>query len=221
MSSLVKQLGEAFLETLMLTFIPLFFSVIFGTIIGILVFITSSNGIIKSDNWFIKIVHNVADFLINLFRSVPYMILLVWCIPLARALMGTMLGVKGAIPSLVVSATPFVARMVVIAFTEVDKGTLEAAFAMGCSNMDVILKVLIPESMPALISCVTVTAINLVSYSTMAGAIGAGGLGFAAYNDGFVRSNTLVLILSTLLILLIVFAIQFVGDKASKAIDKR
>ena len=214
---LLKPLGE----TLLLTFIPLILAIFFGLIIGIFVYITSSDGLIRGDNKLIGIIHRVSDFLINLFRAIPYMILLIWVIPLAKMLMGTMLGVKGAIPSLVISATPFFARMCIIAFTEVDKGTVEAAKALGASTLDVIFKVYIPESLPALVSSICVTAINLVSYSTMAGAIGAGGLGFSAYNEGFLRSNTGILLGATVLILIIVFAIQLTGDKISKAIDKR
>lgn len=218
---MIEKLINPLIETLLLTFIPLILSCVFGLIIGIFVYITSSEGLVSSKNIFFKIVHALSDFLINLFRAVPYMILLIWVIPLAKLLTGTMLGVKGAIPSLVLSATPFFARMCIIAFTEVDKGTVEAAKAMGATNFEIITKVYIKESLPALISSICVTAINLVSYSTMAGAIGAGGLGFSAYNEGFLRSNTSILIGATVLILVIVFAIQIIGDKLSKAIDKR
>ena len=132
-----------------------------------------------------------------------------------------MLGATAALPSLIVSATPFFARMVVVAFSEVDKGTIEASRAMGAGLFTIIFKVLLKESLPAIISSISITGINLVSYTAMAGAVGAGGLGFTAYNSGLVRRNNEVFYSAVLLILALVFIIQLIGDKASKAIDKR
>ena len=219
---LFAKLQEPLIETILLTIVPLVLSVVFGFLIGTLIFITSDSLIIDvSKNKFLRFVNHVSDALVNILRSIPYLILLIWVIPLARILAGTMLGWKAAVPSLVISATPFFARMTVVAFQEVDKGTIEASKSLGASTLQIIFKVLLPESMPALISGVTITAINLVSYSAMAGAIGAGGLGFEAYQYGLARPNPQLMYLSTLLIVVIVFVTQFIGDYFVKKIDKR
>lgn len=222
MLELIIKLQEPLIETLLLTCVPLALSVIFGFIIGTIIFITSDSSIIDvSKNIFLRILNRVSDALVNIFRSIPYLILLIWVIPLARILTGSMLGWRAAVPSLVVSATPFFARMTVVAFQEIDKGTIEASKALGASTMQIIFKVLLPESLPALISGITITAINLVSYSTMAGAIGAGGLGFEAYQYGLARPNPPLMYAATIEIVIIVFIIQFIGDYFVKKVDKR
>lgn len=132
-----------------------------------------------------------------------------------------MSGVKGSLPALIISAAPFYARMVEIAFREVDKGVIEAAKAMGANRFQIIWKVLLPESLPALVSGLTVTTISLVGYTAMAAAIGAGGLGSLAYQDGFQRGQNTVTLVATICILIIVFAIQWIGDTVAKKIDKR
>lgn len=218
----LSYLIEPLYETLYLTIVPLILSIILGSIIGTIIFISGDSGIIDVNrNYFYKVLHFISDALVNIFRSVPYLILLIWLIPFTKFFVGTTIGTNAAIPSLTLSATPFFARMVVIAFTEVDKGTIEASKALGANTFQIIFKVLIPESLPALISSIAVTGINLVSYSTMAGAIGAGGLGFEAYQYGLVRQNPTRMLLSTGLIIIIVFAIQIVGDIISKRVDKR
>ena len=222
MEKALQSLGKPLYETLYLTFVPLVLAIIFGSIIGTLIFVTGDNGVLDvEDNAFYRVLHFVSDALVNIFRSVPYLILLIWLLPITRFLVGSTIGTNAAVPSLTISATPFFARMVVIAFTEVDKGTIEASKALGASTWQIIFKVLIPESLPALISSVAVTGINLVSYSTMAGAIGAGGLGFEAYQYGLIRQNMSRMMLATSVIIIIVFAIQIIGDIASKAVDKR
>ena len=222
MLELIIKLQEPLIETLLLTCVPLALSVIFGFIIGTIIFVTSDSSIIDvSKNIFLRILNRVSDALVNIFRSIPYLILLIWVIPLARILTGSMLGWRAAVPSLVVSATPFFARMTVVAFQEIDKGTIEASKALGASTMQIIFKVLLPESLPALISGITITAINLVSYSTMAGAIGAGGLGFEAYQYGLARPNPPLMYAATIEIVIIVFIIQFIGDYFVKKVDKR
>ena len=183
MAEIFETLKEPIYETLYLTFVPLLLSVIFGFIIGTIIFITASDTAIidTSKSPLLRIINRIADALVNIFRSIPYLILLIWVLPIANALTGSMIGAASAVPSLVFSATPFFARMVVIAFKEIDKGTIEASKALGANTFQIIFKVLIEESKPALISGITVTAINLVSYSAMAGAVGAGGLGFVCF----------------------------------------
>lgn len=221
MLELINELKEPLLETLLLTFIPLIISVILGFFFGTLVFITSDNGILDINNKGLKIINKISNGIINILRSIPYLIVLIWLIPFTKLLVGRILGWQAAIPSLVLSATPFFARMTVIAFLEVSKGTIEASKALGANNKEIIFKVLLPESLPALLSSVAVTAINLISYSAMAGAIGAGGLGHIAYLYGYIRSNPLIMYSATFLIVVLVFVIQYIGDLIVKKIDKR
>jgi D-methionine transport system permease protein len=142
-------------------------------------------------------------------------------IPFTKAIIGTMIGENAALPALIIGAAPFYARMVEIGLREIDKGVIEAAKSMGAKTSTIILKVLLPESMPALVSGITVTAIALVGYTAMAGVIGAGGLGNLAYLDGFQRGRSDVTLLATIVILIIVFILQFIGDVITTKLDKR
>lgn len=222
MLELLNKLKEPLVETLLLTFIPLVISVILGFLFGTLVFITSDAGILDtSSNKGLSILNKISNAIINILRSVPYLIILIWLLPITKLLVGSIIGWKAAIPSLVVSATPFFARMTVIAFSEVPKGTIEASKSLGASTNEIIFKVLLPESLPALLSSVAVTAINLISYSAMAGAIGAGGLGYEAYLYGLIRNNPALMYMATFLIIVLVFLIQYIGDVIVKKVDKR
>ncbi len=212
----ISQMLTAIWETVYMTFLSLLFAVILGLLIGILLYCTQSGGLLEN-----KWVNRISDLLVNVLRAIPFIILMILLIPLAKLLTGRMLGATAALPSLIFAATPFYARMCVIAFTEVDKGTIEASKAMGANNWQIITKVLLPESMPALVSGITVTGISLISYTAMAGAIGAGGLGNLAYLYGFVRRNDAVLYTATAIIVIIVFTMQWIGDTAVKKIDKR
>jgi D-methionine transport system permease protein len=133
----------------------------------------------------------------------------------------TMIGENAALPALIIGAAPFYARMVEIGLREIDKGVIEAAKSMGATTGTIIWKVLLPESMPALVSGITVTTIALVGYTAMAGVIGAGGLGNLAYLQGFQRSQNDVTLVATIIILIIVFIIQFIGDFITSKLDKR
>lgn len=212
----VEQLLQAVWETVFMTFVSLFFATIFGLLIGILLYCTQTGGLLQN-----KILNRIVDVIVNVLRAIPFLILLILLIPLTRAIVGTMLGARAALPPLIFASTPFFARMCVIAFQDVDKGTIEAAKAMGASNSQIIFKVLLPESMPAIVSGIAVTGISLVGYTAMAGAIGAGGLGNLAYMYGFARRNDAILYSSTVIIVLIVFVIQWIGDAIVKKIDKR
>lgn len=212
----VEQLLQAVWETVFMTFVSLFFATVFGLLIGILLYCTQTGGLLQN-----KILNRIVDVIVNVLRAIPFLILLILLIPLTRAIVGTMLGARAALPPLIFASTPFFARMCVIAFQDVDKGTIEAAKAMGASNSQIIFKVLLPESMPAIVSGIAVTGISLVGYTAMAGAIGAGGLGNLAYMYGFARRNDAILYSSTVIIVLIVFVIQWIGDGIVKKIDKR
>lgn len=209
-----EKIWEKTQETLIMTAESLVAVFILGIILGLLLYLTSS-----SQNKVAQIFYTVVTAVVNIFRAIPFIILIVLLIPFTKAVVGTMLGVQAAIPALIISAAPFYARLVEIALREVDKGVIEAAKAMGAKNITIITKVLIPESKPALISGITVTAIALVGSTAMAGVIGAGGLGNLAYLDGFQRSNSAVTFVSTVIILIIVFAIQYLGDFAVKRLS--
>ena len=157
----------------------------------------------------------------NIFRSIPFIVLIILLIPFTKFLLGTIRGANAALPALIIGAAPFYARMVLIALREIDKGVIEAARSMGAKTSTIIWKVLIPESLPALISGITVTAVALVGYTAMAGIIGAGGLGNLAFLDGFQRNRTDVTLMATVLILVVVFIIQYIGDFITMKVDKR
>ncbi|OAT80558.1 methionine ABC transporter permease [Bacillus sp. MKU004] len=211
-----EKLWEATLETLYMTGMSVLITFVLGIILGILLFLTS-----KENLWENKLTYTITSAVVNVFRSIPFIILIVLLIPFTKFLLDTIRGANAALPALIIGAAPFYARMVEIALREVNKGVIEAAKAMGAKTSTIIIKVLIPESMPALISGITVTAIALVGYTAMAGVIGAGGLGNLAYLDGFQRSRDDVTLASTIMILIIVFGIQFIGDFFTKKLDKR
>ena len=204
------------IETLIMTFESLIAVFIIGLFLGLLLYLTSN-----SKSTFGRGFYTVVTAIVNIFRAIPFIILIVLLIPFTKTLIGTIIGVQAAIPALIISAAPFYARLVEIGLREVDKGVIEAARAMGAKKTTIILKVLIPESLPAIISGLTVTAIALVGSTAMAGVIGAGGLGNLAYLDGFQRNNSTLTFVATVLILIIVFALQILGDTIVKKVDKR
>ncbi|WP_400243064.1 methionine ABC transporter permease [Niallia sp. JL1B1071] len=207
---------KATVETLFMTGFSIIFTFILGIILGITLFLTA-----KGNMWNNALINKVISAIVNIFRSIPFIILLVLLIPLTTFLIGTMIGPKAALPSLIIGAAPFYARLVEIGLREVDKGVIEAAKSMGAKPTTIIFKVLLPESMPALVSGITVTTIALVGSTAMAGIIGAGGLGNLAYLQGFQRGNGDVTLVSTIIVLIIVFIIQFIGDYITKKLDKR
>jgi D-methionine transport system permease protein len=207
---------QATLDTLFMTFFSMVLVVVIGLLLGLALY---SLG--RKQTAGANIFYNVVSIISNAFRSTPFMILMVLIIPFTTLLVGSFLGAKAAIPALVLSAAPVYARMVEIAFREVNPGVIEAAEAMGASYWEIIYKIVIPESVPALISGLTVTTISMIGYTAMAGAIGAGGLGALAWQEGFQRGNYTVTLVATVIILIIVFIIQGVGDFLAKATDKR
>ena len=210
------KMWEATIETLYMTAISTVLTAIFGLILGLLLFLTSPH-----QAWANKIANWLTSGVVNIFRSIPFIILIILLIPFTTLLTGSMRGPNAAIPALVIGAAPFYARMVLIALREIDKGVLEAAKSMGAKTSTIIWKVLLPESMPALVSGITVTCISLVGYTAMAGIIGAGGLGNLAFLDGFQRGRGDVTFIATILILIIVFILQWIGDIITTKIDKR
>jgi D-methionine transport system permease protein len=207
---------DATIETLYMTGVSVAATFVLGIILGLLLFLTS-----KGNIWENQMVNAIISSFVNIFRSIPFIILIILLIPFTKAIVGSFLGANAALPALIIGAAPFYARLVEIALREIDKGVIEAAKSMGARTTEIIWKVLLPESMPALVSGITVTAIALVGYTAMAGVVGAGGLGNLAYLEGFQRNNNDVTVVATVLILLIVFIIQFVGDYVTSKIDKR
>ncbi|WP_419146384.1 methionine ABC transporter permease [Lentilactobacillus senioris] len=203
-------------ETVWMTVVAAILVIIIGLLLGLLLYQTR-----KSNSWILRILNWIVSLLVNVFRSIPFIILIVLLLPVTKDIIGTIIGPKAAIPSLVISAAPFYARMVEANLRDIDSGVIEAATTMGASTWEIIIKVLLPESKPALIAGATVTTISLISYSAMAGAIGAGGLGNLAYLDGFQSNNNTVTLVATVIIACIVFIVQFISDRWVKAIDKR
>ncbi|QHZ45684.1 methionine ABC transporter permease [Bacillus sp. NSP9.1] len=212
----MEQLWNATYETVYMTGISLLFAFIIGVLLGLLLYLTS-----KGNIWENKPINAVIGAVVNVFRSIPFIILIIILLSFTKFIMGTILGPNAALPSLIVASAPFYARLVEIALREVDKGVIEAAKSMGAKTSTIIFKVLLPESMPALISGITVTAIALIGSTAMAGAIGSGGLGNLAYVDGFQMNNNDIIVIATIFILVIVFIIQFIGDFITNKLDKR
>ncbi|GAB1305068.1 methionine ABC transporter permease [Bacillus sp. FSL R5-0820] len=203
-------------ETVYMTLISLAFAFVIGIILGLLLFLTGKGGL-----WENKPINAVIGGVVNIFRSIPFIILIILLLGFTKFLMHTILGPNAALPALVIGSAPFYARLVEIALREVDKGVIEAARSMGAKTSTIIFKVLLPESLPALISGITVTAIALIGSTAIAGAIGAGGLGDLAYVEGYQSGNTDVTLVATVFILIIVFIIQIIGDLITNKIDKR
>lgn len=203
-------------ETVYMTLISLAFAFVIGIILGLLLFLTGKGGL-----WENKPINAVIGAVVNIFRSIPFIILIILLLGFTKFLMHTILGPNAALPALVIGSAPFYARLVEIALREVDKGVIEAARSMGAKTSTIIFKVLLPESLPALISGITVTAIALIGSTAIAGAIGAGGLGDLAYVEGYQSGNTDFTLVATVFILIIVFIIQIIGDLITNKIDKR
>jgi D-methionine transport system permease protein len=202
------QIWQATLETLQMLGGSLVFVVVLGLPLGIVLFLTG-----KGQRWAQPSLYRGLSLLVNVIRSMPFVILLIMLIPVTVAMTGTSLGVLGAIPPLVIAAAPFFARLVETALREVDRGLIEAALAMGAKDTQLIIAVLLPEARRGLIAAVTVTSIALVSDAAMSGAIGGGGLGDLAIRYGYQRFQTDVMIVTVLLLLALVQTLQFIGDR--------
>ncbi|GIO23713.1 methionine ABC transporter permease [Oceanobacillus sp. J11TS1] len=211
-----EDLVEASYETLYMTAIAMVGTTILGLLLGLLLFLTS-----KGNFWANRPINFIVAVFVNVFRAIPFIILILLLFPFTNLVVGTIRGPNAALPALILGSAPFYARLVEIALKEVDKGVVEAAKAMGAKASTIIFKVLLPESKPALVSGLTVTAIALIGYTAMAGAIGAGGLGNYAYYFGFQRKSWDVVFACTVIIVLIVFIFQFIGDAITRKIDKR
>lgn len=209
-------LWQAGLETVYMVLLGTFFAVLIGSPVGLILYISREKGIAEN-----KLLYRIVDFIVNVLRSIPYIIMMILLIPMTQLILGTMIGPSAMVFSLAISAAPFFARLLESALMELDPGILEAAQAMGSSNKEIIFKVLIPEAMPALVAAVTTTIINLIAYTAMAGALGGGGLGALAVRYGYHRRQTDILILSVVVIVLMVQIVQFAGSRLAKKINKK
>jgi D-methionine transport system permease protein len=203
----LEELGKETINTLSMLGWSTLFAVLIGLPLGVLLFLTSRGQLLQN-----RVFYSIASVIVNILRSVPFIILMILLIPFTTMLMGTSMDVKGAIPPLVIGAAPFFARLVEISLREVDRGVVEAAQSMGATNWQIIRKVLLPEARPGLIAGITMTTVALVSYTAMAGAVGAGGLGDLAIRYGYQRFQTDVAIVTVIIMLILVQILQSLGD---------
>ena len=203
-------------ETLVMTFASGFLGFLIGLPVGVLLYITRSGQI--ADN---KSLYRILSVLVNIFRAIPFIILLVWMIPFTRLVVGTSIGLQAAIVPLTVGAAPFIARMVENTLLEIPSGLIEASRSMGATPLQIVSKILLPEALPGLINAATITLITLVGYSAMGGAVGAGGLGQIGYQYGYVGYNAVVMNTVLALLVVLVFIIQVCGDRLVKAVTHK
>jgi D-methionine transport system permease protein len=211
-----SEINQATLDTLFMLGFAVFFSTVIGIPIGLILFLTSKGRLLQN-TW----VYSILSFIINVLRSVPFIILLIVMIPATTMLVGTSLGAKGTIPPLVIGAFPFFARLVENALKEIDNGIFHMAESCGASTWQIIWHILLPEITPSLIASITVTAIALVSYTAMAGTVGGGGLGDLAIRYGYQRFQTDVMLITVVLMVVMVQVIQVFGDLLIRIIRKR
>ena len=214
--AMITELLHGIWETLYMTLTSTVVAYVLGIPVGIILYITDKNGICKN-----RPVNVILGVIVNILRSVPFLILLVAILPFTRLVVGTTLGSTAAIVPLVVAAAPFVARMVESSLKEVDGGLIEAAQSMGASPMQIILKVLIPEAKPSLLVGSAIAVTTILGYSAMAGFVGGGGLGAIAINYGYYRYNNKVMLITVLLLVVIVQILQELGMRVATRTDKR
>lgn len=207
-------------ETLIMVGLSTVFSLLLGLPLGIILFITgpySQGGLIEK-----PALNKILGKIVNILRSFPFIILMILLIPFTRIIVGKSYGTMATVVPLSIAAAPFVARIIETSLKEVDPGVVQAARAMGSTNSQIVFKVLLPEAMPSLVSGVTLTIINLIGYSAMAGTIGGGGLGSLAVNYGYYRFDTKIMLCAVVVLLILVELIQFTGNKISaKMISRR
>ena len=222
MSEMLRQLMDnnvilmGIWETIYMTVISSAFAYLFGLPLGVLLQVTSDTGIRPK-----KVLNRVVGFVVNFFRSIPFIILMVAMLPVAKFVVGTALGNKAVIVMLVIAAAPYVARMVESSLNEVDGGVIEAAQAMGANTLQIIWKVLLPEARPSLLNGATIAMVTILGYSAMAATIGGTGLGQIAITYGHQRSKDDVIWVCVILMVIIVQVIQEIGTRASKVSDRR
>ena len=215
-SQLISLMVDGTIESLYMTLISTALAYLFGVPLGVVLFITDKDGIAEN-----KAVNSVLGIIVNLLRSVPFIILLVAILPFTRFVVGTTIGATATIVPLVVAATPFVARMVESSLKEVNGGVIEAALSMGSNNMQIITKVLLPEAKPSLIVGSTIAITTILGYSAMAGFVGGGGLGAIGINYGYYRYQEDIMLVTVILLVIVVQVFQETGMRIANKTDKR
>ncbi|WBO23758.1 methionine ABC transporter permease [Sphingomonas abietis] len=210
------EIGQATLDTLAMLGGSFVLTIALGLPLGLLLYLTAPGGMRAH-----RRLNLVLGLIVNLVRAVPFIILLIVMIPLTVLLVGTSLGVLGAIPPLVVGAAPFFARLVETALRDVDRATIEAVQSLGATQAQIVRRVLLPEARPGIVAAATVTAIALVSFTAMAGVVGAGGLGDLAIRSGYQRFQTDVMVITVALLLILVQIIQITGDRIVRRVTHR
>ena len=216
LSTTFELLGNGLLQTLYMTIVATVFSYLFGLPLGIILNITSKNGITPN-----KWVYGVLNLIVNIFRSIPFLILLVFVMPFTKILIGTRIGTTASIVPLVIAAIPFIARMIESSLSETSKGVIEASEAMGTSKFKIIYKVLLPEAKPSLLVGFSISIVTILGYSAMAGFVGGGGLGDIAYQYGYVRNDSELMFFTIILLVIIVQVFQEIGMILAKKFDHR
>lgn len=215
-SSTVIMIVQGLLETLYMTFLSTFAAYLIGLPLGVLMVTSQSNGILPMPK-----LNKVLNAIVNVVRSVPFLILLVAVIPITRFVIGTTIGSTATVIPLVIASAPFIARLVESSILDVDKGVVEAAVSMGASPFQIIYKVMIPESVPSLIMGAAIATTTILSYSAMAGFVGGGGLGDIAIRYGYYRYENVIMIVTVVLLVIIVQVTQEIGTKFAENQDKR
>ena len=208
--------GQGLLETLYMTIVSTVMAYIIGLPVGMLLAVTDKEGIRPS-----PAINGIVGGIVNLLRSVPFVILLVAIIPFTRLITGTSIGSTATIVPLIIAAAPFVARLVESSAKEVDRGVVEASLSMGASTMEVVCKVLLPEAKPSLIVGAAIATTTILGYTTMSGFTGGGGLGTIAINYGYYRSQTDIMLVMVVILIIIVQIFQEIGNMISNKCDKR
>lgn len=212
----ISLLSQGLWETVFMTFTAGFLGFLIGLPTGIVLFLTRKGQLLEH-----VLVHQALAIIVNVFRSIPFIILIVWMIPFTRELVGTSIGMRAALVPLSIGAAPFIARLVENSLLEVPAGLIETARSMGATPLQIVTKVLLPEALPSLINNATITLITLVGYSAMGGAVGAGGLGQIGYQYGYIGYDTIIMNAVLVLLIALVFIIQFTGDVLSRKFNHR
>lgn len=203
-------------QTVYMSFVSAFFALVIGLPLGVILVLTDTGGLREN-----KRVYHILDAIINVFRSIPILILIIMLFPLSRFIVGRSTGTTAVIVPLVISAAPFVARIMEQSLNELDPGVIEAAKSMGVSHYTMVRHVMLPEALPSIINGVTIVLINLIGYSAIAGAIGGGGLGDLALQFGYYRRDTKALYIAVIIIIALVQIVQISGNAIRKALDKK
>lgn len=213
---MLRMLLDGLWETIVMTFVSGFFGFLIGLPAGVVLFLTRDGQILEN-----RPVNRLVSVIVNVFRSIPFIILIVWMIPFTRMLVGTSIGMLAALVPLTVGAAPFIGRMVENSLLEVPHGLIEAARSMGATPLQIVRKVLLPEALPSIVNSASITLIALVGYSAMGGAVGAGGLGQIGYQYGYVGYDSVVMNTVLVLLVALVFFIQITGQYIARKVDHR